>query len=194
MCSMSLSVLFFTEKRARNPLFSFEIERITEIASGNKKALERVYNEYGRMILSVAYQITGDVGEAEDVLQDTMIRILRLSHTYKKGTNPKAWVLKVTKNSAVDKIKEKKHTLSLEEISEKEKAQSAFEPQTLEQIMLRDALNTLSDEEKLIVKLRIYAGLSHSEIANVIEKNTVSVRKKYQRALEKLKNYCEGGR
>ena len=60
--------------------------------------------------------------------------------------------------------------------------------------MLRDALNTLSDEEKLIVKLRIYAGLSHSEIANVIEKNTVSVRKKYQRALEKLKKYCEGGR
>ncbi len=167
---------------------------ITEIASGNKKALERVYNEYGRMILSVAYQITGDFGEAEDVLQDTMIRILRLSHTYKKGTNPKAWVLKVTKNSAVDKIKEKKHTLSLEEIPEKEKAQSAFEPQTLQQIMLRDALNTLSDEEKLIVKLRIYADLSHSEIANVIEKNTVSVRKKYQRALEKLKNYCEGGR
>jgi RNA polymerase sigma-70 factor (ECF subfamily) len=75
---------------------------ITEIASGNKKALERVYNEYGRMILSVAYQITGDFGEAEDVLQDTMIRILRLSHTYKKGTNPKAWVLKVTRNSAVD--------------------------------------------------------------------------------------------
>ena len=30
--------------------------------------------------------------------------------------------------------------------------------------------------------------------SNVIEKNTVSVRKKYQRALEKLKNYCEGGR
>jgi len=167
---------------------------ITEIASGNKQALERVYNEYGRMILSVAYQITGDFGEAEDVLQDTMIRILRLSHTYKKGTNPKAWVLKVTKNSAVDKIKAKKHALSLEDISEKEKAQNAFEPQTLEQIMLRDALNTLSDEEKLIVKLRTYAGLSHSEIANVIEKNTVSVRKKYQRALEKLKAYCEGGR
>ena len=88
---------------------------IAEIALGNKNALERVYHEYGRMILSVAYQITGDPGDAEDVLQDTMVRILRLSHTYKKGTNPKAWVLKVARNSAVDKIKAKKHTLSLEE-------------------------------------------------------------------------------
>ena len=167
---------------------------IAEIALGNKNALERVYHEYGRMILSVAYQITGDFGEAEDVLQDTMVRILRLSHTYKKGTNPKAWVLKVARNSAVDKIKAKKHTLSLEEVSEGEKPHFAFEPKTVEQIMLRDGLNKLSREEQLVVKLRIYGELSHSEIANVMGINTVSVRKKYQRALEKLKNYCEGGR
>ncbi len=167
---------------------------IAEIALGNKKALERVYHEYGRMILSVAYQITGDSGDAEDVLQDTMVRILRLSHTYKKGTNPKAWVLKVARNSAVDKVKTKKHTMPLEEVPEQEKSHCAFEPKTVEQIMLRDGLNKLSDEEQLIVKLRIYTELSHAEVANVMGINTVSVRKKYQRALEKLKNYCEGGR
>lgn len=166
---------------------------IAEVAGGNKNALEHIYREYGRMILSVAYQITGDLSDAEDVLQDTMVRILRLSHTYKKGTNPKAWVLKVTKNSAVDKIKSKKHTLSLEEISDRERSRCGFEPKTVEQIMLRDALNTLSREEQLIVKLRIYADLSHSEIADVIGANTASVRKKYQRALEKLKKYFEGG-
>ena len=167
---------------------------ITEVARGNKNALELVYREYGRMIISVAYQITGNLCDAEDVLQDTMVRILRLSHTYKKGTNPKAWVLKITKNSAVDKINSKKHALSFEEITEQEKSQFAFESETDEFILIRDALKALSREEQLIVKLRIYADLSHSEIANTIGANTASVRKKYQRALEKLKAYCEGGR
>lgn len=84
---------------------------IVDISDGKKNALSVLYREYGRMIYSVAFQIVRDPHDAEDVLQDTMVRIIRLSHTYRSSTNPKAWIMAITRNCAVDKLKNKNPTV-----------------------------------------------------------------------------------
>lgn len=165
---------------------------ISDIADGDTNAALVLYREYGRMIYSVAFQIVRDPHDAEDVLQDTMVKIIRLSHTYRRGTNPKAWVMAITRNCAVDKLKNKNTGVSLDALVT-ENSEKHFTPAQDELIILQDALNTLSYEEQLIIKLKIHIGLSHSEIASVIGKSTVAVRKQYQRSLEKLKEYYEKG-
>ncbi len=165
---------------------------ICDIANGQKDALSVLYREYGRMIYSVAFQIVRDSHDAEDVLQDTMVKIIRLSHTYRRGTNPKAWIMAITRNCAVDKLKNKNTEVSLDSLVS-ETGEKHFTPAQDELVILQDALNTLSHEEQLIIKLKIHIGLSHSEIASVIGKSTVAVRKQYQRSLGKLKEYYEKG-
>lgn len=64
-------------------------EAICRLAKGDKNALSELYQFYGKMIFSVAKQIVGNRADVEDVLQDTMVKILKQVHNYKSGSNPK---------------------------------------------------------------------------------------------------------
>lgn len=63
---------------------------IIEISKGNIDALSVIYRTYGKMVYSVGYQIVNNVSDAEDVLQEVMLNVVKYAHTYRQGTNPKA--------------------------------------------------------------------------------------------------------
>jgi len=61
---------------------------IIEISKGNIDALSVIYRTYGKMVFSVGYQIVNNVSDAEDVLQEVMLNVVKYAHTYRQGTNP----------------------------------------------------------------------------------------------------------
>lgn len=160
---------------------------ICELAQGNKNALSVIYREYGRMIYSVGYNIVKNSTDAEDVLQETMMKILKQAHTYRRGTNPKAWVMSIARSCAIDVAKKQNNDSPLEDV---EFAVGANESAD-EMLLIKDAMKRLSAEERTVINLKLYVGLSHSEIASVLGINLFAVQKKYRRALAKLKKYCE---
>lgn len=163
---------------------------ICSISEGDKSALSVIYRNYGRMIYSVAFEIVKNSVDAEDVLQDVMVRILEYAHNYRRGSNPKAWVMSIVRNSALDRLKKKNKASSFEEAADNMLTEeSSIQDNNDEFLLIRDALGTLTAEERVVVKLKIYAGLTHNEVAKVVGINPVLVRKKYQRSIEKLKKY-----
>ncbi len=162
-------------------------EAICNISKGDRNALSVIYRQYGKMIFSVALQIVKQKSDAEDVLQDTMLKILKSAHGYRKGSNPKAWVLAIARSCALDKLKKRGNALALDAIE----GEPLFTEDNVEFIYVHEALSRLSDEERLIIKLRYYAELDHKEIARVFGITHATARKRCQRALEKLKSYFE---
>ena len=166
---------------------------IAAIAQGDKEALTVLYHSYARMICSVAKSILASSDEVEDVLQETMLRVVKYAKTYRAGSNPAAWVLSIARNCAKDLAADRPPRGSLSIDGEGSEALNrlcadgslGFE----EAAILRDALKTLSPEETAIVKLKYFYGFSFQEIACVLETNAAAVNKKCQRAIKKLQRY-----
>jgi len=163
---------------------------IISVAKGNTEALSVIYRTYGRMIVSVAYQIVKNQQDAQDVLQDVLLCIAKKAAKYKPSTNPRAWVMTITRNLALNAVKANRTHASFEELTDCDLVRTAHNFAE-EHVILDDALRTLSDEERLIVKLKTYIGLSHAEIASVLEITESNAQKRYERAIAKLRTYFE---
>lgn len=166
---------------------------IAAVAQGDKEALSVIYHSYARMICSVAKSILSGSDEIEDVLQETMLRVIKYAKNYRAGSNPAAWVLAIARNCAKDMAATKppRGSLSIED-EENGRLQTLCADGGLdfeEAVILRDALKTLSPEETVIVKLKYYYGFSYKEIAFVLETTAAAVNKKGQRAIKKLQRY-----
>jgi RNA polymerase sigma-70 factor (ECF subfamily) len=159
---------------------------LSELAEGNTEALSVIYDEMSRRIFSLAYTVTGNYCDAEDVLQNTMIDITRSCREY-RGGNVNAWVLTLARHNAIDVVRKRKEsTLALDEVAESAMAES---PDGFYMVETMDMLNVLDLEEKQVVLMRLYAEMPYREIAAVLGIKVFAAQKKYQRAIGKLKKY-----
>lgn len=161
-------------------------DAILQLASGNKEALSIIYDSMARMIFSLAFTITENYSDAEDILQDTMIQIVKYAHTYQNGSNPRAWILAMTRHLAIDTIRKRKSSTSFEEniinMSPKLHADDF-------QLEVMEMLSVLNETEQQLLLLHLYAGLSHLEISKIMNLSIFAVQKRYQRAIKKLKTF-----
>ena len=164
-----------------------------EIAKGNAQALSVIYQIYGRMILSVAFQILHNEQDAEDVLQDVMLLINKNAEKYHAGTNPRAWVMTVTRNRAMNVLKRKREYQSIDELEHDSSVSTDFDSELIQSTTLEAAFHSLSKEEQMTVKLKLFVGLSHAEIASVMKVSKACSEKRYERAIQKLQNDLKRG-
>ncbi len=159
---------------------------LRRLALGDRSALGNIYDLYGRLILSVAYTVVGNYADAEDVLQETMIQLVRYADRYGSGSSPRAYILTITRHLAIDAVRKRKPESSLEEAGDR-----SSDDGLLEAVEVLDLLRTLSEEERQTVMLHLYGGLPHKEVAKALGITTAAAEKKYRRALAKLKKQYE---
>ncbi len=157
-----------------------------ELASGNKDGLCPIYEVLGRMIFSVALGITGNREDSEDVLQETMMELVKCAHTYKKGTNPRAFILTVARHNALDAVRKRKDNLPIDEAMN-----VTYDEISDAAPLAAELLSHLDEEERGIILLRIYGELSFYEVAKIMNISVFAAQKRYQRVLKKLKNIAE---
>ncbi|MEA4832917.1 ECF RNA polymerase sigma factor SigX [bioreactor metagenome] len=157
---------------------------IADFSKGDSTALSVIYDCMSRMIFSVAYAILKDYHDAEDVLQDTMIEIYKYSDTYRQGSNPKAWILAMTRHLSIDVVRKRKSDIPLDELNEIDISEDNAQAASLE---VFEILGSLDEDDKQIVIFRLYAGLSYKEIAGIMSFTVSAAQKRYQRALKKLR-------
>ena len=159
---------------------------IIEFSKGDKDALSGIYDCMARMIFSVAYAITGNYQDAENALQDTIIEITKYAHTYRGGSNAKAWILAMARHCSIDIVRKRKSIVSIEDTSTMDIPETGSDLSRLEVL---DMLSVLDGEEKQCLILRLYAKMPYKEIADIMRISVASAQKKYQRSVRKLKDY-----
>ena len=158
-------------------------------ADGEPVGMSELYDLMAQAIYTTAYVITGHREDAEDVLQDTLIEILMDARLYRPRTNPRAWVLTVTRHTALDAVRKRSRrtTLPMEDTATTIPAPPDAEE---ELAALWDLLAVLTLEERELVVLRLYHTLPYTEISEALHISVAAAQKRYQRAIDKLKaNY-----
>ncbi len=165
---------------------------IVRIGESDKEALRELYEKSKKAVYGFAYSIVKSPQDAQDVVQDTFIKIYEAAPNYRPQRKPLAWIFTITRNIALMKIREKNKTVSTEE---QEGLENLFQvsPDTISEhaYMLQKALSQLSEESRQIVVLHALTGLLHKEIAEMYNMKLSTVLSKYNRAIKKLREIIQ---
>ncbi len=165
---------------------------IRQVAQGDKEALGLLYQQTGAGVYGYALSILKSRQDAEDVQQEVYLQVWRSAASYSPKGKPMAWIFTITKNLALMRLREQKRTVAVSP-QDWEAAFADLESVDREDgIVLKELLETLSDEERQIVVLHAVAGFKHREIASLMKLGLGTVLSKYNRALKKLKNLEKG--
>ncbi|MBR2315253.1 MAG: RNA polymerase sigma factor [Clostridia bacterium] len=164
-------------------------ELIVKIAQGDQDAFHKLYEETSSLVFGYALSILKDKHKAEDVMQDTYIKVYSNAGSYTGKGKPMAWILTITRNLALMNFRQKQH-----ENIDDDQYQSIYDMPHIhsENKMLVDhLLSRLSDEEREIVMLHAMSELKHREIAALMELPLSTVLSKYNRAIAKLREFMK---
>lgn len=176
--------------------------------SARELRFEQEMMPYMDMLHSYAQYLSGDKEQADDLLQDTYLKAFRFFDKFTPGTNAKAWLYRIMKNTYIN---EYRRTNRLPEIVEYDEQVSAYQIAAADDASRNDlrnmldtqlfddditgALAALPDKFKSVIVLRDIEDLPYEEIAEVLEIPIGTVRSRLHRArallFDRLKEYAK---
>lgn len=161
-------------------------ELVKDYLGGQTRAFEELYQRYSRRIFSF---LVIEVGRswAEDLLQETFSRVLSSLPRYRPCGKFSAYLYRIARNLARDRQRRTYRAVPLEELDGMAHPTETGMDVELDRACVRNALKTLSLEQRQVVLLREYAGLSFAEIANIIERPLGTVLSQMHRAVNRLR-------
>lgn len=155
----------------------------------NMTEFKRLFNEHKKHVFAIALSILRDFELSEDVLQEVYIKLFQhMKHN--EISDVKAWLIRVSRNTAIDLYRKKRHEITGFSDNYFEHVEYLSED-PLEKIVLSKYLEILDSVERQIVVLKDISGMKHREIANIIEMPLGTVLWKYRVALKKLRKNLE---
>lgn len=167
-------------------------ELLIRAGTGDESAFHQLYLNTQRAVYSFILSILKNPQDAEEVMQETYLKLWTSASSYQPQGKPLAWMFTVAKNLCYMKFRDRKRIadIGLEELSGEELGEVCAPLENLtDAIVLRAALGILKEEERQIVLPHTFAGLKHREIAGALQMPLATVLSKYSRAMKKLQQY-----
>jgi RNA polymerase sigma-70 factor (ECF subfamily) len=171
------------------------------IARSQENALSELYDRYSRLVYSVALNSLSDPAVAEEITQDVFVRVWERADTYRAEQGRVAtWLTSITRNRAIDLFRRSKSHLKYQHISWGEAEDfDPPAPQDVEsqvdleqrQKRVRWAVAQLPEEQKLVLGLGFFRGLSHAEIAEVLAEPLGTVKTRIRLGMQKLRQLLQ---
>ena len=183
----------------RDGIASTEMEDgqlLQAVARGEQAALLALHKRYVNLVYSMAWRVLRDVGLAEEVTQDIFLKLWHKGHQYDPARGRfSTWLLSVTRFAAIDRLRREDRQPSQAELSTGDRDETA----ALEQLLptdhaawergqhLRLLLEHLPSEQRQIIELAYFGGLTHSELAEHLGLPLGTVKGRLRLGLEKLR-------
>lgn len=171
-----------------------DADLIRRIARRDANAFEALYRRYARSVFGLALRRLGDRMTAEDAVQETFAAIWRSAKTYKPDRGPGApWLYAVARNAIVDRSRGRAEPpgegpeLPSNEPTPAERAETSFTAWRVHR-----ALESLGQNEREVIELAYYGGLSQSEVADYLNIPLGTVKTRTRAGLGHLADLLEG--
>ena len=173
-----------------------DLELLEHISNQDRDALATLYERFGRRVFSLAVRILSDSVSAEEVTQDVFMSVWRRGATYvsKKGKFT-TWLFSIAHNRTIDELRKRRRGLSRtnDDIDDHLNLKSgdvspadATVAQS-EYAKIRAAMEDLPEEQKNVVELSYFKGLTQTEIAEKTGQPLGTVKTRMRLALKKLR-------
>lgn len=179
-----------------------DTDLMMRVQAGDKRAFKSIVETYQRRVINVAYRFLGNREDAEEVAQETFLRLYLSAKSYQPKAELFTYLYTIATRLALNRLRKRKRLrwFSLDQLQEDtadgpgrefpgdpaDRPDGSLE-QTEREAMVRRALDTLPAAQKTAVVLSRYEGLSYKQIAEVMETSVSAVESKLHRAKQTLK-------
>lgn len=162
---------------------------------GDRRAQHELYTLYADAMLNVAYRMTGNREDAEDILQDAFIEAFTKLDKFRFEATFGSWLKRIVINKTINRFKMRKLNLSfIEDYDffqiEDEPSQGEPEPEMTVQ-KIKEAMNDLPEGSKLVFNLFLFEGYKHSQIADILQISESTSKTQYRYAKLKIREYLK---
>lgn len=174
---------------------------VDRISSGDSTAFQEFVDRYKKKIYYIAYDITGDHNDAEDVSQEVFIKVFRSLKTFRRNAKISSWLYQISVNASIDLLRKKslKPEKSMDDIERADIQENlpgssthAQNPErSAEDLIIQnhisEALHKVSPKERSVFVMRHYNELKIREIAEILKVSPGTVKALFYRATRKLR-------
>jgi RNA polymerase sigma-70 factor (ECF subfamily) len=169
---------------------------IDRVANGDQSSLTILYDSTSRMVFGLILRIVTDRATAEEVLLDVYTQVWKQASSYDPARGaPLAWLMTIARTRAIDRLRSGKREQQTREPLDSvgQVTATGVDPEQASvlserQKLVRDALDSLSREQREVIELAYYAGLSHSEIALRLGQPLGTVKTRTRLGMMKLRD------
>ncbi len=176
-------------------------------ANGHERLeFENLVREHRKAIYSSSLRLTRDPDEAEDLMQEALLRAFRAFHQFRKGTNFKAWILKIVLNTYINSYRKQKRAPAIDSMDgenfDQERSAVMADTSSPEQLAMdarlseemKAAIDSLPEQFRTTLWLCEVEGLSYEEAADVMKVPLGTVRSRLSRARTMMKEKLEASK
>ena len=157
-------------------------------------AFRQLVSQYSRPLYSHIRNIVLDHDDADDVLQNTFIKVFNNLKNFKGESKLFSWIYRIATNEAITFINQraKKSGITNEEVQQKAinnlYADEYFEGDAL-QLKLQQAIATLPEKQQLVFKMKYFEELKYEDIAEITGTSVGALKASYHIAVKKIEEY-----
>ena len=163
--------------------------------SGDKEGLVEIIRDYKDGLILYICSITGDCFNAEEIAEDTFIKLYTDKPAFKGNSTFKTWLYSIGRHTAVDYMRRHKHRndIPLDSVCEAASAEDIEKSliKEEERIMLHRAMQRLNPEYRQVLCLKYFGDIDHTETAAIMKKSVRQVTDLLYRAKNALKKELE---
>ena len=178
-----------------------EINLMNRIAAGDRQAFDDLSRRYGGLIYTTVHKVLNHYEDTRDVCQEVLLSIWKKAHTY-DGQKGKllTWIATMSRNRAIDRVRMLQRRCALRDKLEERNETEPREPgdparQTVYRSetrgILQEAVMKLSDDQREVIELAYFSGLTQSQIAKKIERPIGTVKARIRRGVKNLRGEVE---
>ena len=166
------------------------VERVVE---GEQQALLALYDRHASRVYAVALRILGDAMSAEEVTQDVFLKLWSRARSYLSSRGAFAtWLLTIARNAALDRLRLERRRPAISDDAEPDEVWQDIpdESSSSEEARWRSlyfAVQALPPEQRQVIELAYYQGLSHSQIAEHLGWPVGTVKTRLRMGMEQLR-------
>ena len=180
-----------------------DVELVKAARQGDMRAYDQLVQRYQERIYATVYHMTSNHEDANDLAQDTFIKAYSALKSFKGDSSFYTWVYRIAVNKTINFLKQRKNKVSLSLndldfnvennpelvafVSDKTPRRDIALSELQEKLNV--ALQKLSDVHRMVVTLHDVQGLSHEEIATIMDCNVGTVRSRLFYARQQLQAY-----
>ncbi len=173
---------------------------LARVARGDTEAFAQLYDRCFTLLFSLVVRMLHDEHEAEDVLQEAFTTIWERAPQYDPAAGkPVTWMICLTRNKAIDRLRKRKRQAALMMETEESAAmlmtvaeEGATGMTSDESSLVRQAMGALSAEQRRAIDLAFFAGLTHTEIAEQLGEPAGTIKARIRRGMLTMRDILKG--
>jgi RNA polymerase sigma-70 factor (ECF subfamily) len=187
------------ETATRNATAGVDAALIERVAHGDADALAELYDRFASMLLALARRILGSEAEAEDVLQEVFVQVWKQAQRYQSSrSSVSTWLVLITRSRSIDRLRTRQVVERTAEAANQQDPNRYTSSEGARNVLKRERgkriaeeLQRLPAEQKEVLELAFFSGLTQSEISartatplGTVKTRTLLAMRKLRQALK----------